>query len=334
MAKIFQRDGAWWIDFKDAQGIRHRKKVAPHKRVAQEILDGILGNVARRLHLGIIEESPISFAEFANKVWWERIKHTLKPRTRERWEGIIEQHLKPAFPGALRAITKAQAESYIGKRIESGAAASTVNREMTVLKHILSRSALWEYLSVNQLSGLKPLREPSGRTRFLSVEEIARLVAACEHSESPYLKPFVIVAMNTGMRRNEILSLTRKSVDWTNRLATLTDTKNGEARHVYLNEAAYDALKSLPPRIDGGLFPLGPNQVTMLFVRAAKRAGLQDCRLHDLPSHVRELPGHVRRRRTRPPSAPRPQGRPNDHALQSSVGRLPASGCRRRGARG
>jgi integrase len=38
----------------------------------------------------------------------------------------------------------------------------------------------------------------------------------------------------------------------------------------------------VPPRIDGQLFPLGPNQTTMLFVRAAKRASLEDCRLHDL----------------------------------------------------
>ena len=41
-------------------------------------------------------------------------------------------------------------------------------------------------------------------------------------------------------------------------------------------------MKAPPPRIDGRLFPLGPNQTTMLFVRAAKRASLEDCRLHDL----------------------------------------------------
>jgi integrase len=96
------------------------------------------------------------------------------------------------------------------------------------------------------------------------------------------LKPLAIVAMNTGMRRNEILSLTRKSIDWRNRAALLTETKNGEARHVHLNDAALDALKALPPRIAGRLFPLGSNQTTMLFVRAAKRASLEDCRLHDL----------------------------------------------------
>lgn len=282
MSRTFQRSGAWWIDFKDAQGVRRRKKVGPSKRVAKEVLDGILGNVARRQHLGIIADSPVSFGEFVLKIWWERVKHTIKPRTQERWLGIVERHLKPAFPGALRAITRAHGESYVGRRIESEAAPSTINREVTVLKHILSRAVRWEYLSLNPIASLKPLREPSGRTRFLSVEEIGRLLEACEASQSAYLKPFAIVAMNTGMRRNEILSLDRRSIDWANRLVTLSDTKNGETRNVYLNEAAHEALKSLPPRIDGALFPFGSNQVTMLFVRAAKRAKLEDFRLHDL----------------------------------------------------
>jgi hypothetical protein len=58
MSRVFERDDQWWIDFKDAQGVRHRKKIGPSKRVAKEILDDTLGRVARRQHLGIIEESP------------------------------------------------------------------------------------------------------------------------------------------------------------------------------------------------------------------------------------------------------------------------------------
>jgi hypothetical protein len=61
MSRVFQRNGSWWIDFKDARGVRHRKKVAPDKRIAKEVLDGILGNVARRQHLGVrTEESTLS----------------------------------------------------------------------------------------------------------------------------------------------------------------------------------------------------------------------------------------------------------------------------------
>ncbi len=325
MSRVFEREkGEWWIDFKDARGERRRKKIGPSKRVAKEVLDGILGNVARRVHLGVIEESAISFADFA-KIWRERVTPMLKPRSRERWFGILDRYLIPAFPGTLRAITAADAEAYLRQRrtpekcprcdgkgkvptsrrqIEREALAcprckgakeiapspSTLNREMTVLKHMMRRAVVWEYLSRNPfldsqggvLSGLKALREPTGRTRFLSLDEIDHLLAACEASESVYVKPFCIVSMNTGMRRNEILSLTRTSIDWRNRAALLTETKNGEARYVHLNDAALEALKSLPSRIDGRLFPLGPNQTTMLFVRAAKRAGLEDCRLHDL----------------------------------------------------
>ena len=73
MSRVFERGkGEWWIDFKDARGIRRRRKIGPSKRVAKEVLDGLLGNVARRVHLGVIEESAISFADFA-KIWRERV---------------------------------------------------------------------------------------------------------------------------------------------------------------------------------------------------------------------------------------------------------------------
>ncbi|MGA2458359.1 MAG: tyrosine-type recombinase/integrase [Terriglobales bacterium] len=322
MSRVFQRDGGrdWWVDFKDARGIRRRRKIGPSKRVAQEVLDGLLGNVARRVHLGVIEDSAISFADFA-KIWSERVTPMLKPRSRERWFGILNKYLVPAFPGALRAITAADAEAYLrlrrtpekcprcggkgtvstGRRNEREALAcprckgakeiapspSTLNREVTVLKHMMRRAVVWEYLSRNPfldsqggvLAGLKALREPGGRTRFLNLDEIDRLLAACE--PVPYLKAFATVALNTGMRRNEILSLTRKSIDWQNRTVLLTETKNGEPRQVYLNDAALEALKALPPRIDGRLFPLHANQVSVAFMRAVRRAGIEDFRLHD-----------------------------------------------------
>ena len=118
MSRVYRRDRSWWIDFKDAAGVRHRRKVGASKRIAKEVLNGILGNVARRQHLGIIEESAISFADFA-KVWQERVKPTLKPRTQERWFGVVDNHLKPAFPGALRGITQADAECYVARRVEA-----------------------------------------------------------------------------------------------------------------------------------------------------------------------------------------------------------------------
>jgi integrase len=236
----------------------------------------------------VIEDSAISFADFA-EIWRERIAPTLRPRSQERWFGIVEKHLKPAFPSALRAIAASDAERYVTRRSEAGANASTINREITVLKHMVRRAVIWEYLSRNQIENIKPLKEGPGRTRFLSIEEVEKLLEACAFQDARselgrgYLKQFVLIALNTGMRRNEILSLMRRSVDWTNKFVTLEATKNGDARHVYLNGTAIETLRSLPARIDSErLFPFGPWQITMAFRRATKRAGIEDFRLHDL----------------------------------------------------
>jgi integrase len=287
MSRVFKRQTAWWIDFKDAQGVRRRKKIGPSKRIAQEVLDGLLGNVARRQHLGIIDDSAISFAEFA-KAWWERVERGLKPTTQVRWKGIREKHLEPAFPGSLRGISAAGAESYVAKRLDAGATPSTVNREITVLKHMLKRAVLWEYLTLNPLVNLKAQKEPDGRTRYLSLEEIENLLACCPPKgtrpglSKVYLKPFVLVALNTGMRRGEILSLTRRSVDWQNRAVKLEQTKNGEARHVYLNDEAYQTLRGLPTPIDSEfLFPIDQWQLGKAFRRACAQAKLEDFRIHD-----------------------------------------------------
>jgi integrase len=308
MARVFERQGqsGWWIDFKDASGVRHRRKIGPSKRVAREVLDGILGNVARRQHLGVIDDSAISFADFAEE-WKRRVTPTLKSRSRERWFGIVEKHLKPAFRGALRSITQSDAEAYITRRLETGANPdapmrdtkgcmrpqrpanpATVNREVTVLKHILCRAVEWGYLSENRGIKVKQLKESPGRTRFLILEEIARLLDACTFDEARselargYVRAFIVVALNTGMRRNEILSLSRRSVDWQNRMVKLNDTKNGDARHVYFNDAALDALRSVPAKLgDDPFFPFRPWQMTMAVRRAVKRAGIEDFRLHD-----------------------------------------------------
>jgi integrase len=149
---------------------------------------------------------------------------------------------------------------------------------------MLKRAVRWEYLGRDPV-GVWPISKEASfrRSRFLAPDEIPTVLAACDESRSPYLKAFVLVALNTGMRRGEILSLTRKSVDWQNQVATLEDTKNGETRHVPLNDTAIAALRSLPVRLDGRLFPFKDGHcVTRAFRRAVKRAGIEDFRLHDL----------------------------------------------------
>ncbi len=72
-------------------------------------------------------------------------------------------------------------------------------------------------------------------------------------------------------------------MDWQNRAVKLEQTKNGESRHVFLNDEAFQALRGLPMRIDTDvLFPIDKWQLSKAFRKSCSEAKLEDFRLHDL----------------------------------------------------
>ena len=88
---------------------------------------------------------------------------------------------------------------------------------------------------------VKSPRVPAGRVRYLQPTELRLLLAACPE----WLRPIVGLGAATGMRRSEILKLRWLDVDLTNARIMLPQTKNGDARIVYLNQSALAALRSV-----------------------------------------------------------------------------------------
>lgn len=283
--RVFKKNGAWHLDYKDASGQRHRPKVGGSKRVAEEMLVAAIDR-ANREELGRFEASSIGFAGMADR-WRESLRPDLRPRTLTKWRIIVEKHLKPAFRGMLRAVTVDAIEAYIKDRSAAGAAPATVNADLAVLRLIMRKAVEQRHLSRSPfrdeqgpVKSLRPLREPADRVRYLSGDELERLLATLDRD--PYLRAFVLVALNCGLRRDEILSLTYVSVDWDNKMVRLVRTKTYRAHVVYLNPVAMGALESLPRRLDGKLWPYTSDQVSMRFTRAARAAGVTDFHLHDL----------------------------------------------------
>ncbi len=123
------------------------------------------------------------------------------------------------------------------------------NKMIAVLKHMFTKALDWEMINEDTLKKVRKVKLLKGeikRLRYLSDEEADRLISNCE----PYLKPVVVTALNTGMRKSEILHLTWDRVDLLNRIILLDRTKNGDRREIPINDNLYEALSSIVRRLD------------------------------------------------------------------------------------
>lgn len=144
------------------------------------------------------------------------------------------------------------------ERLEMGVAPSTVNRELTSLSAVYSWARKDRFIPCeNPVQGIRRPKDPRPRDRRLLPGEEQRLLAAmvpgdrqpngtiARGTRNPSLLPLVRLALETAMRRGEILSLCWEHVDLRTRVAHLPLTKNGDARDVPLSTAATDVLKKL-----------------------------------------------------------------------------------------
>src|SRR5207244_1124188 len=106
----------------------------------------------------------------------------------------------------------------------------TINRHLTLLKHLFNQCIEWKFAKVNPMDKVHTFRENNGRTRYLTEDEAQGLLAACNAD----LRVVVLAAMHTGFRKSELRSLRWTNIDLANGSATVEScySKNGETRTV------------------------------------------------------------------------------------------------------
>jgi len=135
-----------------------------------------------------------------------------------------------------------------------------------------------------EFTAIKKYQEPDGRLRYLSGEaEAERLLQACDDS----LRPIVVTALHTGMRKGELLGLIWDLVDMTHGFIRLKQTKNGKARALPFNETLWSLFSGLRTRHDvPWVFHDAEgrrhNDTRHPFEEACEVAGLTDFHFHDL----------------------------------------------------
>ena len=138
-------------------------------------------------------------------------------------------------------------------------------------------------MSVNPVDQIKKPPSLRPRERRLNDGEYKRLEEASMLTQNPHVWPVVIFAIETGMRRSEILGLTWDNISLERQLAYLPLTKNGTSREVPLSTKAADVLRGQWSRHNTTTpFPVNANAFRLAWERLRKRANLCDLRFHDL----------------------------------------------------
>ena len=124
-------------------------------------------------------------------------------------------------------------------------------------------------------------RGSNPRNRRLRDGELECLLTAASSQRNIYIAPIIEFAIETGMRRSEILDLRWIDVDLDNGFASLYDTKNGEDRRVPLTRRCIEVLQTVP-QSDERVFPISATCLRLAWNRARTKAGITDLRFHDL----------------------------------------------------
>jgi integrase len=296
---IYKRGGVYWIRYAGIDGRIIRESSRSNKfKVADDLL------LQRRSE--IKEGNQPEIKRIANHIFSELAGQYLKWCERQRSfkskEGFVKQ-LTQAFENLpLRRFNSMLVEQYQTERLQRGNKPATANRHIATLKHMFTKATEWEMVEdgvLKRIRKAKLLEENNRRLRYLSREECQNLLNHCDQ----HLRPIVLTALNTGMRKGEILSLRWDQVDLKYGILLLDKTKNGEPRQIHVTqtlraelESLYKGTKERPRRVDvPWVFYHEDNDkkdkdpkmkpykdVKRSFNTACRKAKIRDFRFHDL----------------------------------------------------
>ena len=230
---IYKRAGTWYIDYY-FDGYRMREAIGSNRKMAEKVLAKRQVQMAEDKFLDVkrkpefkldqLVDKYMSYAK-TNKLSWDRDRCSIK-------------HLKAFFGNIkLSEVSPLMLEEYKNHRREK-AAPATVNRELSCFKHMFTKAIQWEMALTNPVKMIRMLKENNERLRYLSVEEINSLL---EHAVD-YIKPIIITALYTGMRRGEILKLKWNEVDLKERIIFVRNTKSGKNREIPMSDIVCNKL--------------------------------------------------------------------------------------------
>ena len=299
--KIIGSD-VWWIRFTDAEGNYRREKCGSWT-TASKLLKLRQADALQGKKLKSLRHGTVSFCEIADDALAYSEAH--KRSYRDDKSRMVK--LKELWGSCdAESITTSGIEQQLGAfaRDEKWAP-STFNHYRALLMLTYREARRSGKVNVNPARDVRHRKEDNGRVRYLGqfkplptkdeylkqfTTEETRLRAAVERDYPEHLAEFEL-AVNTGLRMGSMYALTWEMVDLNSRMLNIPTSKNGEALHIPLNNAAMAAVKSVLPEKDeqktGRIFRSEKTGEPLenwrhWFGKVVNSAGLVNFRGHDL----------------------------------------------------
>jgi len=243
---VFERpagSGVWWIRYADEHGRIHREAVG-RKTLARKAYQKRKNEVQeRRFFPEQIGRRDVLLAEMI-KDYLATAKGRLRSyqdykRYGEYWTAALGNR-------PLRQIVPSDIERYAARRVQE-VKPSSVNRELQFLKHLFNVAISDRKAEDNPVKRVKLFEENNHRLRFLSGEEEQALLEAIAEEH----QALIIVALHTGMRRENQFHMRWEHVDFATGWITVPRSKSGEAYRIRMNDTLRETLRALPSRMKG-----------------------------------------------------------------------------------
>ncbi|MDC1260896.1 site-specific integrase [Pseudomonadota bacterium] len=179
-------------------------------------------------------------------------------------------------------LTKSHFEQYREDRLKE-VKSGTVKAELTLIQRVYKTAIKeWGYgILVNPVANIELPKSSKPRTRRLLSNELSVLISNAAKQRNKYISTIIQFAVETGMRRSEILKLTWKDMILETGIASLYDTKNGDDRHIPLTKTAIQLLSNLTQSSEF-VFPISANCLRLAWERCRKKSNIKGLRFHDL----------------------------------------------------
>lgn len=282
MASIRQRSGVWQA--------RVRRKGYPEevasfntKAEAQKWARSIESGMDQGSHRSIRDAEDLLLADILQR-YMKEVTPSKRGAKREA-EGIDFMLRQKIAAYSMANLLPGVVAKYRDERMKT-VGAGTIIRELSILSGIITHARKeWGLPTSNPCALVRKPPTPQGRSRLLAASEEIRLLEELKpiRRRSPWMVPLVMLALESAMRRGELLALRWENVNLFAQTALLPVTKNGSSRVVPLSRKAVGILEALPNYgTVGPIFPISYMTMHNCFVDACKRGGIDNLHFHDL----------------------------------------------------